>query len=77
MAGQTMTINELRQFVDKTITLHLTNGEIAKVKVLLIDEEYKDLIVDVLETSSLERYRDPSAAYTFAASDIASADPEP
>jgi hypothetical protein len=72
-----MTIDDLKPFLDKTITLHMTNGEIAKVKVRLVDEEYNDLIVDVLETSSPERYRDRSAAYTFAVLDIASADPEP
>jgi len=40
----------------------------------MIDEEYDDLIVDVLETSSPERYRDRQAAYTFAATDIESAE---
>lgn len=72
-----MTISELKQFLDKTITLHMNNGEVTKVKVHFVDEEYNDLIVDVLETSSPERYRDRAAAYIFPASDIASAEPEP
>jgi len=71
-----MTVNDLKQFLDKTVTLRMTNGEVAKVRVRVVDEEYDDLIVDVLETSSPERYRDRAAAYTFAASDIASVEPE-
>lgn len=52
----------------------MTNGETAKVRVRVVDAEYDDLIVDVLETSTPERYRDRLAAYTFAASDIESAE---
>lgn len=52
----------------------MTDGEIVKVRVRVVDDEYDDLIVDVLESSSPERYKDRSAAYTFTASDIASAE---
>jgi hypothetical protein len=69
-----MTINDLKPFLDKTVTLRMTDGEIAKVRVRMVDEEYDDLIVDVLETSSPERYRNHPSAYTFAATDIASAE---
>jgi hypothetical protein len=71
-----MTLNDLRQFLDKTVTLRMLDGEITKVRVCMIDDEYGDLIVDVLETSTPQRYQNRSAAYTFAASDIASAVPE-
>ena len=50
-----MTINDLKEFLDKTITVHMTDGEVAKVKVCFVDDEYNDLVVDVLETSSPER----------------------
>jgi small nuclear ribonucleoprotein (snRNP)-like protein len=50
-----MTLSELKQFLDKTVTLRMTNGETAKVRVRVVDEEYDDLIVDVLETSTPER----------------------
>lgn len=69
-----MTLDDLKQFLDKTVVLRMNDGERATVKVRLVDEEYADLIVDVLETSTPERYRDRSAAYTVAASDIASAE---
>ncbi len=69
-----MMLNDLKPFLDKTVTLRMTDGEIAKVRLRMVDEEYDDLIVDVLETSSPERYRNHLAAYTFAAADIASAE---
>jgi len=71
-----MRLNDLKPFVDKTVTLRMTDGEVAKVRVHIVDEEYEDLIVDVLETSRPERYRGhlAASAYTFAATDIASAE---
>jgi hypothetical protein len=52
-------INDLKQFVDRTVTLRMTDGETAKVKVDFVDEEYEDIIAAVLETSRPERYRAP------------------
>jgi hypothetical protein len=68
-----MKIADLKPFVDKAVTLRLTDGEVAKVRVLWISEEYDDIIVDVLESSRSQPY-DPASAYTFAADDIVSAD---
>jgi hypothetical protein len=69
-----MKITDLKQFVDKTVTLRMTDGETAKVKVDFVDEECEDIIADVLETSNPEHYRTPRAIYTFAARDIVSAE---
>lgn len=69
-----MVLSDLKQFLDKTVILRMTDGEVAKVKVGFVDEEYQDIIVDVLETSHPDRYRDTSASYTFAAADILSAE---
>jgi hypothetical protein len=69
-----MTLDQLKQFLDKTVVLRMTDGERATVRVRLVDEEYADVIVDVLETSSPERYKDRSAAYAIAAPDVASAE---
>jgi hypothetical protein len=52
----------------------MTNGETVKVRVRAIDEEYDNLIVDVLETSTPEHPLDRSAAYITAASHIESAE---
>jgi hypothetical protein len=69
-----MRINDLKQFVDTTVTLHMKDGEIAKVKVNFVDEENEDVIAAVVEASCPEHYRAPCAVFTFAAEDIASAE---
>ena len=69
-----MRINELKQFVDRTVTLRMRDGEIAKVKINFIDEENEDLIAAVEETSSPEHGRAACALHTFAAEDIVSAE---
>ena len=66
-------LSVLNQFVDKTVLVKMTDGETATVRVNFVDVEYDDIIVDVLETSRPDRYRERMAAYTFAARDIVSA----
>ncbi|HXO37858.1 MAG TPA: hypothetical protein VN872_04445 [Candidatus Acidoferrum sp.] len=68
-----MKISELKEFVDRTVTLRLTDSEVAKVFIRFTDEEYDDIIVDVLESTRSEPYN-PASAYTFAAADIVSAE---
>ena len=70
-----MRINDLHQFLDRTVTLRLRGGEITKVKVSFVDEEGEDIIAAVVETSRPEHYRHPCAMYSFAAEDILSAEP--
>jgi hypothetical protein len=67
-----MRINDLKPFIDRTVTLRMKDGETTKVKVNSVDEEYDDIIAAVVESSRLERYRAPCAVYTFAAGDIVS-----
>jgi len=67
-----MKIDDLKQFVDKTVTLRMTDGETATVKIEFVDEESEDMIAAVVETSRPERYRAPCAVHSFAASDIVS-----
>ena len=76
MQGETphMRINDLKQFVDSTVTLRLQDGEIAKVKVNFVDEDYEGIIAVVVETSCPEHHRAPCAVHTFAAEDIVSAE---
>jgi hypothetical protein len=52
-------IDDLKQFVDRTVTLCMTDGETAKAKVDFVDEECEDIIAAVLETSRPERNRAP------------------
>ena len=67
-----MKIDDFKEFVDKTVTMRMNDGETATVRIILVSEEYEDIIVDVLETTGPERYRDRSSAYTFAIADIIS-----
>ena len=36
--AERMTLSDLKQFLDKTVTLRMTDGEIPKVRVLVVDE---------------------------------------
>jgi hypothetical protein len=67
-----MRIDDLKQFIDKTVTLRMNDGEIAKVKVNFVDEEDGDVIAAVVESSRPDRYCSACAVHTFAAGDIAS-----
>ena len=71
-----MKISELKKFVDKTVTLRMTDGEVAKVRLCFADEEYNDIIVDVLESTRSQPY-DSANAYTFAAAEVVSAEVSP
>lgn len=65
-----MNIEELKWLKDKVVTLQMNNGEIARVRVHWVDDEYDDLIVDILETNKPELYGDLSNTFTFSAADI-------
>jgi hypothetical protein len=67
-----MRIDDLKQFVDRTITLRMKDGEIAKVKVSFVDEEDEDVIAAVLESSCPEHHHAPCALHTFASRDVVS-----
>lgn len=51
-----MTIAELRPYQDKTVILNLHDGEIATVKIALVDADHEDIIVDIVHTSRPEQY---------------------
>jgi len=65
-----MEIFELRPFQDHQVVLRLKDGETLKARVVLVDMEYEDIIVDVVETTQPEHYKLPNASYTIPASDI-------
>lgn len=69
-----MKIEDLKPFLDRTITLRMINGEVAKVKINFIDEDDGEIVAALVETSAPENYRQPCALHTFAASNIASAE---
>jgi hypothetical protein len=65
-----MNISDLKPFRNCEVALHLKDGEVLRAKVLFVDSEYQDIIVNVLETNQPEHYKDPNASCTIAASDI-------
>lgn len=68
-----MRTSEFKQFLDRTVTLRMTDGEVTKVKINFLDDENEEIIGALVETSRPERYRQPCALHTFAAADIVSA----
>jgi len=70
--GDTMTIEQLKNYQDKSAILKLSDGEIATVKVLFVDFEYEDIIVDIINTDRPQRYKQSDAAYTIDVADIVS-----
>ena len=70
-----MTIAELRQYQDRTVVLNLHDGDIARVKIVFVDAEYEDIIVDIMHTNRPEQYKGPSdSAYTIRAANVAFVD---
>lgn len=69
-----MTRDELKQFEDKVVVLHLSDGERLKAKLIFVDLEYEDVIVDPLETNQPHHYKYPKAVYTVQNAMIQSVD---
>ena len=67
---QHVTILELKPFQDQVVVLRLKDGETLRAKVHFVDQEYEDIIVDVIETNQPEHYKDPNSAYTVQAAEI-------
>ncbi|HUQ49630.1 MAG TPA: hypothetical protein VM056_02860 [Terriglobales bacterium] len=67
-----MTFEEAALFLDKTVMLRLHDGEVSKVKIVWVSDEYQDITVDVLETNNTVNYHDPKAAYVIPVADIKS-----
>jgi len=70
-----MTFAEMKPWEDQTVVLTFADGEVAKVKVLLANDEYADTIVDLISTNRPDKWGataiDSDCAYTIALLDIA------
>jgi hypothetical protein len=69
-----MTTGDLKPWEDKTVVLHLYDGEITTAKVDFIDAEYEDVIVTVL-ASNRHYERAKERAFAIRAADIQRIDP--
>lgn len=65
-----MTLAELKPLWNSVVTLRTTDGEVLKAKIVWVDEEYDDIIVEVIDTNQPDHYKDPKAVYTVNAADI-------
>jgi hypothetical protein len=61
-----MKITELKPYEGKTVILHMHDGETATVKIALVDAEYEDIIVDIIQTNRPEVYQKPIDRSAFA-----------
>jgi hypothetical protein len=70
-----MTIAELEPFQDKTVVLHLVDGEIATAEIVYVDSEYGEIIVNIIHTNRPEAYRVSliNCAFTIRPADVDSA----
>lgn len=68
-----MTVEELTPYQNKSVLLHLKNGEIARAKVVFVFAEYEYMVVDIVNTNRPDKYTAgiSSAAYVIQASDLA------
>ena len=69
-----MRIGEFIRFLDRTVTLRMTNGEVAKVKTTFVDEDDGEIFAAVEETSAPDNLTQACAVRTFDVVDIASAE---
>jgi small nuclear ribonucleoprotein (snRNP)-like protein len=65
-----VTAAELKPLQDRTVYLELCDGEKINAKIVYVDEEYDDVIVDILDTNRPTRYEAKDTAYTIALSEI-------
>ena len=70
-----MRIDELKQLLDRTVTLAMKDGETVKARVTSVDDLSGEVVAAVEEASCPEDYRGACAQHTFAAEDIRSARP--
>jgi predicted membrane GTPase involved in stress response len=67
-----MTLAEIRPYQDRTVILHLADGEITTATIVFVDAEYEDITVDVISTNRQDNYRHAGAAYAIAFVDLVS-----
>jgi len=77
-----MTEHDLQLLKDndqKVVRLHLSDGEVATVKILFVSDSEQDVIVDLLSSTNITRYPkdDVPPAFEYLFRDIVSVEPIP
>lgn len=71
-------IELLRQNDSKIVRLHMKDGEIVEARVLFVSESEEDVIVDLISSTSIDRYEksDVQPAFQYAFKDIEAVEAE-
>jgi hypothetical protein len=71
-----MTVRELKAFEGKFALLTCGDGEVIRAKIVFVDAEYRDVIVDVTNTSNPHKWPEghptSDCAYTLSLTEIKS-----
>jgi small nuclear ribonucleoprotein (snRNP)-like protein len=57
---------DVKEFQDKTVVMELESGEVLTAKILMVDVEYEDVVVDVIRTNRPELNLKSDAVYAIA-----------
>ncbi len=63
-------VERLRRCEKKIVTVNCSDGESLKATILHVDDEYHDVIFDMISTSHPEAYKAAGAAYILKWDDI-------
>lgn len=58
-----MLIAELLPYQRKTVILNLKDGEISTVKILSVETEDRDIIVEIIHTNNPRQYKAPATLF--------------
>jgi hypothetical protein len=67
-----MTLTEVQAYQDRTVIVKLMDGEVTTCKIVFVDSEYEDIVVDILSTNRPANYRNAGASYTVLVADLVS-----
>jgi hypothetical protein len=61
-----MQFSDVKPFEDREATIQMIDGEQLRAKIVFVDSEYDDVIVDVLETNRPAQYRTVNQKCSYA-----------
>lgn len=69
---KTTQIEQLRQCKGKVVKITCSDGEVLEAKIIHIDDEYQDVVYDLISSTTPEKYKqNTSGAYVIRWHDIA------
>jgi hypothetical protein len=59
-------VSEVKAYQHREVILRLDDGDVIRAKLAHVDEEYQDVVVEVVESTQPEHYQTPGALYAIA-----------